>query len=333
MSPRLLPLLLAGWITTISAVFAAPPPPCTTYTYKKVGPLEIKADVYRPSGDVKRRPVVVYMHGGSLINGKRQSIENHPMLPGFLDAGFIVVSIDYRLAPETKLPALVEDIEDAFRWVREKGPELFGADPDRIASAGGSAGGYLALLTGCRIQPRPRVIYAEMSYCDLIGDWQLRASIHPPHYHDSNLNELEAWRQVSGPPIANSGDRQGDGSAFNDFIRRCAQWPKAISGWDPRTEADKYLPYLPLRHVTPDYPPTFMLHGEADTDVPVSQPRAMAAELQRNGVEHRLVTLPGTEHGFRGGDPAVTLAGEKEGIAFVITHLQAASAGQATSRP
>lgn len=296
-------------------------PPVETFVYKRVGALEIKADVYRGRGANAKHPVVVYMHGGSLINGNRQSIEKHPMLPALVAAGCTVVSIDYRLAPESKLPALIEDLEDAFRWVRREGPALFGADPDRVAATGASAGGYLALVAGYRVKPTPRVIFAEMSYGNLLGSWQLRPSVHQPHYTDSNLGETEAWHQVDGPPIANDRDRRGDGSAFNDFIRRTAQWPKAISGWDPRGEADKYQPYLPLRNVTPAYPPTILVHGESDSDVPVSEPQAMRAELERNGVTCRLIVLPNTEHGFRGGDAAVTAAARDEAVRFIVKYL------------
>ena len=135
------------------------------------------------------------------------------------------------------------------------------------------------------------------------------------------VSKMPRWRQVSGPPIANDHDRPGDGSAFNDFIRRSAQWPKTISGWDPRTEAPKYEPYLPLRNVTPEFPPTFLIHGEKDTDVPATQPQAMLAELTRNGVESKLILLPDSEHGFRGGDTAVTAAARAEAVQFILKHL------------
>jgi acetyl esterase/lipase len=323
-SRDLIAAMALGLLAPPSATWAAvpAPPPMETYTYKTVGPLAIKADVYRPAQATDRSPVLVYLHGGSLINGGRGSLAKHPFRQWFPAAGFVVVSIDYRLAPETKLAGIVEDLEDAVRWVRRDGPRLFGADPDRIAVAGGSAGGYLTLVAGYRAKPRPFALVAEMSYGDLIGPWQMRPSIHPPHYQ-THLTAEEAWSQVSGPPIANARNRRGNGSAFNDFLRRNALWPKAVSGWDPVTEADKYLPYLPLRNVTPDYPPTFFIHGHDDTDVPREQPEMMAAELQRNGVEHRLILLPHGEHGYRGADPRPVEDARHQAFEFVLRHLPA----------
>jgi acetyl esterase/lipase len=307
------------WFLLTASLAAALPTP-RTWVYKTVDGLGIKADVHEPAAPGPR-PVVVYLHGGSLINGRRENVRKWAPAEALVGAGIVVVSIDYRLAPETKLPGIAADLEDGFRWVREHGPSLFGADPGRVAVAGTSAGGYLALLAGHRVHPRPLAVVAEMGYGNLIGDWQLRPSIHPSHYHDSDLGETDAWRQVSGPPIANADDRRGDGGAFNDFIRRTAQWPKAVSGWDPRSEAEKFTPYLPVRHVTRDFPPTFLLNGRADTDVPFSEAEQMAAEFLRHGVEHRLVGLADAEHGFRGADPAHVAAAHRSEVEFLRWHL------------
>src|SRR5262245_40835394 len=84
-----------------------------TYTYKQVGDLAIKADVHT-SGERPVRPVVVWIHGGALIMGHREGIDQR-LKQAFLDKGYAVVSIDYRLAPETQLPQIIEDVEDAFR--------------------------------------------------------------------------------------------------------------------------------------------------------------------------------------------------------------------------
>jgi acetyl esterase/lipase len=304
-------------------------PPDLTYTYKRVGDLEIKADVLgHPTSTSDPQPVVVYLHGGSLIGGGRGKLtqKNFPLKDRFLDAGYVVVSIDYRLAPETKLPAMVSDVEDAICWVRDRGPELFNAAPNRIAVWGSSAGGYLAFLTGHRVEPRPQVLVVEFGYADIVGSWQTKPSRDPDHYlaRSDFATEADAWREVSGPPVVNSADRKGDGGAFNGYVRQRGLWPKAITGWDPLTEADKYLPYLPVRNVTSAYPPTFIIHGREDLDIPFTVAKEMEVELARQGVEHRLIGIEQGGHGYIGADPAVVEQAHKEAFEFVRRHLRLA---------
>jgi acetyl esterase/lipase len=271
-----------------------------TYTYKRVGDLEIKANVYR-ADDEKVRPVVVWIHGGALIMGGREGV-NGRVKKMFLDAGYVIVSIDYRLAPETKLPAIIEDIEDAFRWIRQKGPDLFHIDSKKIAVLGGSAGGYLTLTTGHRVRPRPNVLVAFYGYGDLIGDWYSKPSPHRRH-HRSKMPEEQVRQIVSGPPIANSRDRKGNGGVFYQFCRQRGLWPREVSGWDPHKEAEKFDPYMPVKNVTRQYPPTLLIHGTEDTDVPFDQSVMMADQFKKQGVEHELAAIVGGEHGLGGGDP------------------------------
>ena len=146
--------LLAGNVLPVTAIQAAEKPKLQTYVYKTVGELKIHADVYQYADD-KVRPVVVWIHGGALINGHRAGISGKVRQFAF-DNGYVLVSLDYRLAPETQLPGIIEDVEDAFRWLRKEGPAKFQIDPDRIAVTGGSAGGYLTLITGHRVKPRPQ---------------------------------------------------------------------------------------------------------------------------------------------------------------------------------
>ena len=109
-----------------------------TYTYKTVKDCVIQADIYRLPGE-QVRPVILWIHGGALIFSDRGSVRQH-QLQRYLQAGYVVVSIDYRLAPETKLPEIIEDLQDAYQWVRKKGPELFRIDPDHVALVGNSQG-------------------------------------------------------------------------------------------------------------------------------------------------------------------------------------------------
>lgn len=271
-----------------------------TYTYKQVQDLEIRADVYRED-DEKIRPVAVWIHGGALIMGGREGI-NRRVKQMFLEAGYTIVSIDYRLAPETKLPDIIEDVEDAFKWIRENGPALFRIDPNRMAVLGGSAGGYLTLTAGYRVTPRPTVLVAFWGYGDLIGDWYSTPSPHPRH-QKPKLSEAQARQEVSGPPIANSRDRDGNGGAFYQFCRQRGIWPQEVSGWNPHTEANKFEPYMPAKNVTSQYPPTLLIHGTHDTDVPYEQSVMVAAEFKKHGVDHELITITDGEHGLGGGDP------------------------------
>ena len=85
-----------------------------TYIYKTVGDCSIKADVYLPPARTTCRATIVYIHGGGMICGSRKWFlgKQRDM---YLKAGYGIVSIDYRLAPETRLPEIIEDLQDAFR--------------------------------------------------------------------------------------------------------------------------------------------------------------------------------------------------------------------------
>lgn len=80
-----------------------------TYTYKTVRDLLIHADVYR-TPDAIIRPAILYIHGGALIMGNRSWL-NPVQAPKYLDAGYAIISIDYRLAPQTKLNEIINDFD------------------------------------------------------------------------------------------------------------------------------------------------------------------------------------------------------------------------------
>src|SRR5579859_5295717 len=123
--------LVAGCIVLLCGTASAADPPQLakkTYTYKTDGDVKIQADVYR-TDDEKMRPVVVWIHGGALIMGNRNSVPKN-LLDLCRAEGFALVSLDYRLAPEVKVPEIISDIEDALRWLREQGPKLSHLDPD-----------------------------------------------------------------------------------------------------------------------------------------------------------------------------------------------------------
>ncbi|MEX0611552.1 MAG: alpha/beta hydrolase [Pirellulales bacterium] len=290
-----------------------------THTYKTVGNLAVKADVYRYH-DALTRPAVVWIHGGALIGGHRADISGR-VKKHALDAGYVLISIDYRLAPETPLPEIIQDLEDAFAWIHHDGPKRFKIDPTRIAVIGGSAGGYLTLTSGFRVRPRPTVLLSLWGYGDLIGDWYSTPSPHPRH-HQTRPTREEALRQVSGPAISDSRDRTGDGGLFYQYCRQTGTWPTAVSGWDPINEAERFYPFMPVQNVTAEYPPTVLIHGTSDTDVPYEQSILMVEQFKQHNVPHQLVSIAGGEHGLSGGDPSLIDAAYTKAFAFVDEHLQ-----------
>jgi len=264
-----------------------------TYTYKTVGDCKIKADVYRRPGE-EVRPASLWIHGGALIMGRREFVPRD-QLQRYLAAGSALVSIDYRLAPETKVKGIVEDLQDAYAWLRSQGPRLFKIDPDRIAVIGHSAGGYLTLMAGFCVKPRPKALVAFYGYGDIAGEWYSRPD--PFYCKRPAVPKEEAYKAVGGPVVSEAiGPNKR--RLFYLYCRQQGLWPREVAGFDPHTQPRAFDPYCPERNVTRDYPPTLLLHGDHDTDVPYKLSVQMADALKKQGVEHKLITVKNGGHGF-----------------------------------
>ena len=286
-----------------------------TFIYKRAQGCSIRADVYRPPGAVGQLPTVVYIHGGALIAGSRQEV-GLQHLDRYQAAGYAVVAFDYRLAPQAKAPAILEDVDDAFRWIHRRQADL-GVDATRLAVVGHSAGGYLTLAAGARVLPRPRALVSFYGYGDLAAQWYAKPD---PFYCSQPLVSAEAAAKAAGVKLVSH--PQGDRWPFYLYCRQNGLWPKEVAGLDPFTQRDELLKYCPQYSIPADYPPTLLLHGDADTDVPYRQSVDMAAALSHAGIEHELVTIHGGSHGFDcdKSSPVRTQSLDKV-IAFLGRHL------------
>jgi acetyl esterase/lipase len=297
----------------------------TTVVFKTTGATALHADVYRARGRGPR-PAILWLHGGALIFGDRGMIPRW-QLERYREAGYSVVAIDYRLAPETKLPEILSDVISGIAWAREEGSRRFAVDPARLAIVGHSAGGYLTLLAGSRVSPLPQALISFYGYGDIIGDWYTTPS--PYYCQFPAVSAAEAWSVVdpdTAEPSAiasgGSGAQPPDRSRLYLYSRQQGCWPQLVAGLDPMRQRQALLGYCPVQHVTANHPPTLLLHGDADTDVPYAQSQIMASALATAGAPHRLLTIANGEHVFdaRAEDPTVQEAFAQV-LAFLAEHV------------
>jgi acetyl esterase/lipase len=228
--------------------------------------------------------------------GDRRGIDR-ALLDDLLAAGYAVVSIDYRLAPETKLPAILDDVRDAFAWVRGQGPKILGRTVDRLVVLGGSAGGYLTLVSGYLIDPRPAALVSFWGYGDIAGPWYSQPDAF--YRRQPLVTEAEARASVGTEPLAEPPARNSR-FRFYLYCRQNGLWPREVTGHDPETEPAAFDAFCPARKVSPQYPPTLLVHGTNDTDVPHAQSVQMDRALARHKVPHELISVPDAGHSLSG---------------------------------
>jgi acetyl esterase/lipase len=262
----------------------------TTVVYKENEHFTLKADFY-PT-EKEQTPVVVYIHGGGLLWGNREEIQEE-MVKLYTENGFSLFSIDYRLAPETKLPDIIEDIKDALNWIQKEGKEKFSIDPRAIAVVGSSAGGFLALNTGL-FQNKPLAIVSFYGYGDITAKW---ATTPNNFYSQKVLVPKETAQKLVSDQIVTEGTVE-ERFLLYLYARQSGKWIQEISGIDTNLHKEKLLPFCPVHTITKGYPPTLLLHGTKDVDVPYEQSVFMRGALVKQGVEVKLITIPNGEHVF-----------------------------------
>jgi len=304
----------------LAAALQANPAPLQkkSFVYKESGGVKIELDVHRDDS-AETRPVLVWIHGGALIMGSRAQVPRD-LLELCRAENVALVSIDYRLAPQAKVPEIIEDVQAAFRWIREKGPEAARLDPKKLVVSGGSAGGYLTLMTGFCVEPRPAALVAYWGYGDVDGDWYTKPSefyrMSKPILERDPTYQALAPETVTAPADKAQAEAR---SKFYLYLRQNGLWTREITGLEPGPKLDRYCP---VRNVTPAYPPVILIHGTDDTDVPYDRSSNMAKELEKHKVPHELVTVPGAGHGLSGGDKKLVADATAKARAFIQEKLK-----------
>lgn len=213
-------------------------------------------DVHQPT-DANDAPVVLVIHGGGWIDGDKAA--DVPFIADFVDAGFVCFSINYRMAPQHPWPACMEDVRTAHRWIAEHAPS-YGGDPDRIAVAGYSAGGHLALHVAATATEDDPPILAAVGFApptDMVID---------------NFRRGELSRSMKALLAKEEVDEQA-----------------LLLLWE----------ISPINHLTPDAPPHILVHGTADPGVPYYLSVYLQQRLEDLGVPCELITLEGAGHHIR----------------------------------
>ncbi|MGI9146800.1 MAG: alpha/beta hydrolase [Chloroflexota bacterium] len=235
-------------------------------TFSSAGGWPLAADLYRPSGARaagKRLPSVIVVHGGAWQSGDKG--ENPASNQWLVARGYLVLDIQYRLAPAADWRGAVEDIRRAAAWLRGHAAET-GADPDQIAFLGRSAGGHLALLAAYATEAAGGPEQAQ--------PWCVIALYAP-----ADLRRLHA-------------------EACRTQAHDIREGISAVIGSPPSAGIEAYRLASPLERVHPKAPPTLLIHGDWDTVVQAEHSRRLARALRGVGVRVQLVCVPFARHAF-----------------------------------
>ena len=244
-------------------------------TYLRASGRDLTLDVYRPQAATGPNPTLVYFHGGGWTNGSKES-SALSFLP-YLEMGWTVVNVSYRLADIAHAPAAVEDCRCALRWVYRNAEE-FNFDLDRIVLTGTSAGGHLSLTTG--MLPESAGLDHQCP-----GDRNRTWSTGNRSTEELKVAAIIDWYGITD--VVDLIDREsGPSGAYT------VAWLGSATN---REEIARRV--SPLTYVRPGLPPIMIVHGDADPTVPYQHGVRLQKALEDAGVPNELITVPGGKHG------------------------------------
>lgn len=267
--------------------------------YARVGEDSLKLDLYLPAAEGRASeagkrsaasPLVVWIHGGAWRSGSKADV---PILP-LVQRGFAITSVDYRLSPVAKFPAQALDLHAAIRFLRANAG-AYGIDPDRIATAGSSAGGHLAALVG---------VSADVE--ELTGKRKKKEKT------DSQVGAVVSFYGAS-----NLESILPQSTAHGRSVRVPAL--ELLLGRLPDKEPRLARLASPVAHVDANDPPLLWIHGDADPQMPYAQAIEMRDAYAKVDLPVEMITVEG---GLHGGERFYDAAMLKQVAKFLERHLK-----------
>jgi len=267
--------------------------PGVTATTRAIGDPPVPVLIVTPEGTAHRRPGVLYLHGGGSVFG---SAKTEAIVAGrwARDLDAVVVSPDYRLAPENPFPAGLDDCMTALHWMHEHATEL-GIDPQRLAVTGTSAGAGLSAVVAQRALDEGLTLRAQ----GLVGPWLDDRTT----FGDYGIGEHPARGRLQLTPGTNL-------FAWTSYL-----------GHAPRADDDRRYIAAARRQDLSGLAPAWV--GVGDLDLLYNESIDYAHRLQADGVICELVTVPGMYHSAEGLAPHAPEIQAFLGSAteFLRTHL------------
>ena len=239
-------------------------------------------DIFMPPGQPNGAAVLNMVSGG-WVSRWTDPEEARPRYDALLDQGFTVIAVRHGSSPRFNVPEAYADVRRAVRFVRLHA-EHFGIDPDRLGVYGGSAGGHLSLMLGLASDE------GDPDAEDEVLRMSSRVAAVVAYYPPVDLRE---W---AGPNASFPATLPEEGL----FFARGVMVPGAADRFVAlEFEDDLGASVSPILHVSPDDPPTLLVHGDADALVDLNNSELMYSALVSTGIETGLVVIEGAGHGFR----------------------------------
>jgi acetyl esterase/lipase len=240
-------------------------------------------DIYLPPREQGPRPLIMYVHGGAFIGGHTRhgaALANFPAALASLAAeGFVVASVEYRLASEAPFPAQAQDVRSALRFLKDHA-EHYGIDPERSGIWGGSSGGHLAAM-------------AALS----CGDASLDPAGTVAPAGSECVQAAVIWYGVFDFAAFTAGRAPGSVGVLDTLL-----------GCEEVCGAEDYAPASPVTYIDASDPPMLLIHGNEDKVLPVAQSHLGEERLRAAGVRVDSIYIPQVDHSFVGPTPEITRA-------------------------
>jgi acetyl esterase/lipase len=273
-----------------SSAVAADEPPWTRkedVIYGRKFGTALTMDVFTPKEHANGLGVIFVVSGGWFSSHEGISPAfNAPMVA----RGYTVFAVVHGSQPKFTIPEIVRDMNRAVRFIRHHAAD-YKIDPGRLGIYGGSAGGHLSLMQGTAGDEGDPDAKDPVDRAS--SRVQAVACFFPP---TDFLNYGKPGEDALGRGVLS-----GFQAPF-DFHELDEARKKFVPVTDEAKIREIGRKISPINHVSPDDPPTLILHGDADTLVPIQQAESFVDKMREAKVEAKLVVKPGAGHGWSGMD-------------------------------